>query len=66
VTTAQLARRAAMHWNVARMATEDMEAIGVCERIGDPPDDARAPDPRPWRLAGPDGLLIAEVFNREG
>jgi hypothetical protein len=64
-TTAHVAEAASMHWNVARLALEDLEAVGVCARHGDRPltHDDDAPDRRPWRLGHGEGQLIGHVFN---
>jgi hypothetical protein len=64
-TTAVVARAAGVDRSVARRALEDLEAVGVVvgHRQGPEPFDGST-DWRPctWHLAGPDGDLIAKVF----
>jgi hypothetical protein len=68
VTVSEAARRVGCHRHVARMALEELAAIGLaaCPGLDDDPDD----DPElpgrwaahPWRLAGPDQRLIRAVL----
>ena len=68
VTVSEAARRVGCHRHVARMALEELAAIGlaVCPGLDDDPDD----DPElpgrwaahPWRLAGPDQRLVRAVL----
>jgi hypothetical protein len=68
VTVSEAARRVGCHRHVARMALEELAAIGLaaCPGLDDDADD----DPElggrwaahPWRLAGPDQRLVHEVL----
>ncbi|HEV2918495.1 MAG TPA: hypothetical protein VG673_04520, partial [Actinomycetota bacterium] len=68
VTVSEAARRVGCHRHVARMALEELAAIGLaaCPGLDDDPDD----DPdlggrwaaHPWRLAGPDQRLLRAVL----
>ena len=60
VTASDVARLAGCHRHVARMALEELEAIGVA--AGDDPDLAEPGSPRLWALAGPDEELIRRVM----
>jgi hypothetical protein len=67
VTVSEAARRVGCHRHVARVALEELAAIGLaaCPGLDDDPDD----DPElggrwaahPWRLAGPDQRLVRAV-----
>ena len=68
VTVSEAARRVGCHRHVARLALEELAAIGLaaCPGLDDDPDD----DPElggrwaahPWRLAGPDQRLVRAVL----
>jgi hypothetical protein len=68
VTVSEAARRVGCHRRVARMALEELAAIGLaaCPGLDDDPDDDPEPGSRwaahPWRLAGPDQRLVREVL----
>jgi hypothetical protein len=68
VTVSEAARRVGCHRHVARMALEELAAIGLaaCPDIDDDdPEDLEDPPGRwsahPWRLAGPDQALVRAV-----
>jgi hypothetical protein len=68
VTVSEAARRVGCHRHVARLALEELAAIGLaaCPGLDEDPDD----DPElggrwaahPWRLAGPDQRLVRAVL----
>ena len=68
VTVSEAARRVGCHRHVARVALEELAAIGLaaCPGLDEDPDD----DPElggrwvahPWRLAGPDQRLVRAVL----
>jgi ribosomal protein S18 acetylase RimI-like enzyme len=68
VTVSEAARRVGCHRHVARMALEELAAIGLAacpdldevdpEELEDPPGRWSA---HPWRLAGPDQALVRAV-----
>jgi hypothetical protein len=68
VTASEAARRVGCHRHVARMALEELAAIGLAACPGlddDPDDDLELPGrwaAHPWRLAGPDQRLVREVL----
>ena len=69
VTVSEAARRVGCHRHVARLALEELAAIGLaaCPGLdeGDPDDDPELPSrwaAHPWRLAGPDQRLIRAVL----
>jgi hypothetical protein len=68
VTVSEAARRVGCHRHVARLALEELAAIGLaaCPGLDDDPDDDPEPPGRwaahPWRLAGPDQRLIRTVL----
>jgi hypothetical protein len=68
VTVSEAARRVGCHRHVARMALEELAAIGLaaCPGLDDDPDDDPEPPGRwaahPWRLAGPDQRLVRAVL----
>jgi hypothetical protein len=67
VTVSEAARRVGCHRHVARMALEELGAIGLaaCPDLDDDPDDeesAGAWTAHPWRLAGPDQPLVRAVL----
>jgi hypothetical protein len=68
VTVSEAARRVGCHRHVARMALEELAAIGLvaCPGLDDDPDDDPEPGGRwaahPWRLAGPDQRLVRAVL----
>jgi hypothetical protein len=68
VTVSEAARRVGCHRHVARLALEELAAIGLaaCPGLDDDPDDDPEPPGRwaahPWRLAGPDQRLVREVL----
>jgi hypothetical protein len=68
VTVSEAARRVGCHRHVARMALEELAAIGLaaCPGLDEDPDDDPEPGGRwaahPWRLAGPDQRLIRTVL----
>src|SRR5215218_6023793 len=68
VTVSEAARRVACHRHVARLALEELAAIGLaaCPGLDEDPDDDPEPSGRwaahPWRLAGPDRRLVREVL----
>jgi hypothetical protein len=65
LTASEAARRIGCHRHVARMALEELGAIGLaaCPALDDPDpeDDAGAFAAHPWRLAGPDQGLVRAV-----
>jgi hypothetical protein len=68
VTVSEAARRVGCHRHVARLALEELAAIGLaaCPGLDDDPDDDPEQPGRwtahPWRLAGPDQRLIRAVL----
>jgi hypothetical protein len=68
VTVSEAARRVGCHRHVARLALEELAAIGLAACPGldeDPDDDPELPGrwaAHPWRLAGPDQRLVREVL----
>src|SRR5215211_5518332 len=68
VTVSEAARRVGCHRHVARLALEELAAIGLaaCPGLDEDPDDDPEPSGRwaahPWRLAGPDRRLVREVL----
>jgi hypothetical protein len=68
VTVSEASRRVGCHRHVARMALEELAAIGLaaCPGLDDDPDDDPEPPGRwaahPWRLAGPDQRLVRAVL----
>jgi hypothetical protein len=68
VTVSEAARRVGCHRHVARMALEELAAIGLAACPGldeDPDDDPELPGrwaAHPWRLAGPDQRLVRAVL----
>jgi hypothetical protein len=68
VTVSEAARRVGCHRHVARMALEELSAIGLAACPGldeDLDDDPELPGrwaAHPWRLAGPDQRLVREVL----
>ena len=64
----EAARRVGCHRHVARVALEELAAIGLAACPGlddDPDDDLELPGrwaAHPWRLAGPDQRLVREVL----
>jgi hypothetical protein len=66
LTASEAARRVGCHRHVARMALEELGAIGLaaCPALDDDPDPEEAAGPwtaHPWRLAGPDQGLVRGV-----
>jgi hypothetical protein len=68
MTVSEAARRVGCHRHVARLALEELAAIGLaaCPGLDDDPDDDTESGGRwaahPWRLAGPDQRLVREVL----
>jgi predicted DNA-binding protein len=68
VTVSEAARRVGCHRHVARLALEELAAIGLADCPGldeDLDDDPELPGrwaAHPWRLAGPDQRLVREVL----
>lgn len=67
LTASEAARRVGCHRHVARMALEELAAIGLasCPALDDDPDPDEAGGPftaHPWRLAGPDQDLVRAVL----
>jgi hypothetical protein len=68
LTVSEAARRVGCHRHVARMALEELAAIGLatCPDLDDDPQDDQEPGGRwaahPWRLAGPDQRLVCAVL----
>jgi len=67
LTPSEAARRVGCHRHVARMALEELGAIGLaaCPALDDPDpeDDTGAFAAHPWRLAGPDQGLVRTVVH---
>ena len=59
-TASVIARRTGMHRHVARMALEELEAIGVA--ASSEPDDVEPGGPNPWHLEPPNDELIRRVM----
>jgi hypothetical protein len=68
LTVSEAARRVGCHRHVARMALEELAAIGLvsCPDQDDDPQDDQEPAGRwsahPWRLDGPDQRLVCAVL----
>jgi hypothetical protein len=67
LTASEAARRIGCHRHVARMALEELGAIGLatCPELDDGPDPEEEAGPwtaHPWRLAGPDQDLVRGVL----
>lgn len=64
-TVGEVARQTGCHRHVARMALEELDAIGIARSLVDEDDqaDGQGFTPRPWVLAGPDLDLIKRVLN---
>jgi hypothetical protein len=68
VTVSEAARRVGCHRHVARMALEELSAIGLAacpgldENLDDDPELPGRWAAHPWRLAGPDQRLVRQVL----
>jgi hypothetical protein len=68
VTVSEAARRVGCHRHVARLALEELAAIGLAacpgqdEDLDDDPESGGRWAAHPWRLAGPDQRLVREVL----
>jgi hypothetical protein len=63
-TIGEVARAVACHRHVARMALEELEAIGIAQCLIETGDELKADTftPHPWSLSGPDGGLLRRVL----
>jgi hypothetical protein len=65
LTVSAAARRVGCHRHVARMALEELGAIGLaaCPALDDEPEDGEGGPwtAHPWRLAGPEAALVRAV-----
>ena len=60
-TVSEVHRLTGCHRHVARMALEELDAIGVA--MCDDPEDSEPGAPRPWSLTAPYDQLIRRVFS---
>ena len=63
LTVSEVARRIEAHRHPTRFALEELQTIGVTDRDEDEEntEDGTPTATKPWRLAGPDGALVADI-----